>query len=844
MGSLSFTAWTFAAAGAICALGPLIIHLLNRRRYRVLHWAAMDFLREALQRNRRIMQIRDILLLILRTAAVLLFGLALAQPFFTSAQDELSGKQPVHAILVFDNSMSMGYQVELGNTLLDRARERGVAYVDDLPAGSRVTVLPLCGSSHAYSLDAYSTPEQAKEAIGRIEVVDRSANMTRAVADASRAADLQPQLSKRAIIFTDRQSTNWNGFGESDALDALSPIQVVNVVEAADSTTTENTWISDLRIQDGVADVETPATIIVELQHQGPAAREDVQVTLSIDGVPIASKTVSLDPASGAREVAFQHVFNAYHPTPGNPELVPIEASIVNDRLPADDERHLVVHVLAAMPVVFIDQYGDGEESLITQRLGETRHLRKLLAPNGSSTSSRELVSIRHMRIDQLDVTSLSDARLCVIAGLADPGDKVSLLREFVEQGGQLVIAAGAKFDPALWNETAWLDGAGILPLPLEPKNAGATPDETQQLDVKFLSFESMRGHEHFQISGVSDDELAELYSEPFFFKWSVFDDHPETLAELATTERARLEKRAADLLEQHAPKDEEDQPLIEEPINQRWLMWQPSSKQATLEQIVKDNTEDNDESKAAIQNGIDNILIRNHPQVLARFTNETGPVFMAQRTIGQGRVLSVSSGLLSDWNTLPKTNAIVMFDRILRSMLLSTLPRRNYEPVDRLTLPVLAGGSDVQVRLQRPHDKTADEVADSGFIGEQELGVTIPRAFQRGMYRLAAYRIDESNTPDLENPLWKTPISVNGTASESELDRIDPGTVTIPEGKIAWVEPGEEIRLDGVFSQGQDTWWYLILVVFLLLLVEIGILAWPTFQQLTQTNEQPTTEN
>jgi hypothetical protein len=590
MGSLSFTAWTFAAAGAICALGPLIIHLLNRRRYRVLHWAAMDFLREALQRNRRIMQIRDILLLILRTAAVLLFGLALAQPFFTSAQDELSGKQPVHAILVFDNSMSMGYQVELGNTLLDRARERGVAYVDDLPAGSRVTVLPLCGSSHAYSLDAYSTPEQAKEAIGRIEVVDRSANMTRAVADASRAADLQPQLSKRAIIFTDRQSTNWNGFGESDALDALSPIQVVNVVEAADSTTTENTWISDLRIQDGVADVETPATIIVELQHQGPAA--------------------------GAREVAFQHVFNAYHPTPGNPELVPIEASIVNDRLPADDERHLVVHVLAAMPVVFIDQYGDGEESLITQRLGETRHLRKLLAPNGSSTSSRELVSIRHMRIDQLDVTSLSDARLCVIAGLADPGDKVSLLREFVEQGGQLVIAAGAKFDPA-------------------PKNAGATPDETQQLDVKFLSFESMRGHEHFQISGVSDDELAELYSEPFFFKWSVFDDHPETLAELATTERARLEKRAADLLEQHAPKDEEDQPLIEEPINQRWLMWQPSSKQATLEQIVKDNTEDNDESKAAIQNGIDNILIRNHPQVLARFTNETGPVFMAQRTIG-----------------------------------------------------------------------------------------------------------------------------------------------------------------------------------------------------------------
>ena len=57
----------FALAGAIAAAGPLVIHLLNRRRYRVVHWAAMDFLREAMNRNRKILQLRDILLLVLRT---------------------------------------------------------------------------------------------------------------------------------------------------------------------------------------------------------------------------------------------------------------------------------------------------------------------------------------------------------------------------------------------------------------------------------------------------------------------------------------------------------------------------------------------------------------------------------------------------------------------------------------------------------------------------------------------------------------------------------------------------------------------------------------------------------
>src|SRR4026208_32690 len=99
MGFLSFTTWQFAAAGAIFAAGPLIIHLLNRRRYRVLQWAAMDFLRQALSQNRRILQIRDIVLLVLRTCAVLLFGLALARPHFKSGDGHLDEGQSLHAIL-------------------------------------------------------------------------------------------------------------------------------------------------------------------------------------------------------------------------------------------------------------------------------------------------------------------------------------------------------------------------------------------------------------------------------------------------------------------------------------------------------------------------------------------------------------------------------------------------------------------------------------------------------------------------------------------------------------------------------------------------------------------------
>ena len=331
----SLSAWHFALAGLCCALGPVIIHLLNRRRFRVVQWAAMDFLREAIQRNRRILQLRDLILLVLRTAAVLLFGLALARPYLAVNQEKFDGTQPLHAVLVLDNSLSMGYQM-LDGSLLDRAKSRAREFIDKLPKGSRVSVVPLCGSQHGYSPDPYETKEDALEALGKIEVVDRAASLQRAVNEARKACESAPDLAKRIVLFGDQQRGNWSDL-ESDMLRDLPAIQVVSVAPE----NWENTWISDLRLQDGLADVETPTTFIVEVQHRGPSPRKDVQVTLKIDGAEVASKTITLDPAEGARQVSFEYQFNTYQPEPGRAVFVPVEASLAPDSLPDDDVRFL-----------------------------------------------------------------------------------------------------------------------------------------------------------------------------------------------------------------------------------------------------------------------------------------------------------------------------------------------------------------------------------------------------------------------------------------------------------------------------------------------------------------------
>jgi hypothetical protein len=64
-----------AVAGGAAAV-PIIIHLLNRKRYVVINWAAMRFLIAAQKKNVRRLKLEQWLLLATRTLLALLIVLA------------------------------------------------------------------------------------------------------------------------------------------------------------------------------------------------------------------------------------------------------------------------------------------------------------------------------------------------------------------------------------------------------------------------------------------------------------------------------------------------------------------------------------------------------------------------------------------------------------------------------------------------------------------------------------------------------------------------------------------------------------------------------------------------
>src|SRR5271166_5914048 len=95
--------WSMAAGGILIS-SPIIIHLINRMRFKRIRWAAMEFLLKSQKRNRRRLIIEQLILLLLRILLVLLIAFLVAR--FIGGALGSTGQGAMH-VVVLDDTLSM-----------------------------------------------------------------------------------------------------------------------------------------------------------------------------------------------------------------------------------------------------------------------------------------------------------------------------------------------------------------------------------------------------------------------------------------------------------------------------------------------------------------------------------------------------------------------------------------------------------------------------------------------------------------------------------------------------------------------------------------------------------------
>ena len=103
---MTFAAPLFLLA-ALAAAIPIVLHMVNRRRAKQLPFSTLRFLKISVEKTRRRKRIHDVLLMLLRAAVLLLIAAGLARPTVTTF-GALWGNAGTAAVIVLDNSASMG----------------------------------------------------------------------------------------------------------------------------------------------------------------------------------------------------------------------------------------------------------------------------------------------------------------------------------------------------------------------------------------------------------------------------------------------------------------------------------------------------------------------------------------------------------------------------------------------------------------------------------------------------------------------------------------------------------------------------------------------------------------
>ncbi len=466
--------------GLIAVASPIIIHLLNRRRFKRIDWAAMDFLLEAQRLNRRRVKLEEFILLLLRCIAMVLIGLLLARPFLDVNPAGFFKAGQTERVIVLDDSLSMAATagerspMEEASSMLQSwiealANDSG----DDLITLVRTTDperpapngLPLTEASMGDMLDEFKG----------LEVQDTGGDLGAALLQVERGfKDDTASLNRVVYVLTDLRRRDWEGSAEagSDAgvvqtLKRISEMAAGCYVVDLGGDGEENLVVEEVRPLDKALIADVPAEFEVVVRNRGTRDARDVAVRFAAGETLPVTAVVPEVPAGGTAVAAFTYTFSSPAGAGDEmPEPVPVEVSLGDDvtdggdLLEGDNVRYFPARIVRGIRVLVVD----GDPSGVFGQ-SETFYLNNALAPDGPAQSGVDVTVVDDNEFDAVD---LSGYEVVVVANLYRVTQaRAEALEAWVREGGGLVFLLGDQTDEDVYNEVLYKEGNGLLPAKL-----------------------------------------------------------------------------------------------------------------------------------------------------------------------------------------------------------------------------------------------------------------------------------------------------------------------------------------------------------------------------------------
>jgi hypothetical protein len=497
--------WLGAAAAAV----PILIHLLSRRKVRPVDWAAMRWLLAAIRKHQRRLRLENLLILLLRVAALALLGLGLSRVILSDSSLAALLRPKRSLVLLVDTSYSTAAK-DGARSVSDRIRgeaEKALAAVgpDDVvvvvasndPRGDRSGTRPHVLLGRSIGRDGVA---KAREALASVRPTEAPANWPDALLACSPKTVLQPgDLNPTLVWVTDLQASDWrrpDAAGAQDplaqALEALVREQVrLRVIDAGGGR--GGRGLGNLAVVE-VANAlrqdlfqQHSFRLAVRVANHGPREVKGATVRVFLDDSPAPVAVVPglalppADPATGrgsevpvAVSVPREQSFRTAGAHVVRVEVTPPDGASEADAIGLDSRRLLALDVRATLKVAC------WVESTRGARYDAVSFLRGVYTGEGSGDVFELRAASDEAGLRGLLTDPSWEPDLVVLANTVPRGGELQRdLVAFVRAGGALAVFVGERIrDPAAWNGPFHADPATrLMPFPFGTPESRATTD-------------------------------------------------------------------------------------------------------------------------------------------------------------------------------------------------------------------------------------------------------------------------------------------------------------------------------------------------------------------------------
>ncbi len=405
---------------ALAAAGiPILLHLMNLRKSRVIEFSTLTFLKELQKSKIRKLKLKQWLLLALRTLIVIFMVLAFTRPAMKSTFGFLPGaRAKTSVVVILDDSFSM-LTSDDGGQLLKQAKEKARAILDIMKPGDEVSLIRT-SEAQRDGKQFTAAVSAVRNEIDATQPSFRHVNYIDALTAASILLQKSSNFNKELYMISDEQRSHY--FNEAAVkTPKLFDAGVKLFLFPLGDAHVGNTAVTDVKIINSFFEQNRPVDLNATVLNDGASSISNGIVSVFLDGERVLQKSFDVD-AGARKQLDFTVV-------PKRTGFIEGFIELEDDALPEDNRRYFALYVPEQLHIL-VAPGGSLDATIV--RLA----LKPSTAADAPSVFQIDAVDKNSMLSANL---SKYDAVILLGAQAATPGF-VSRLASYIHDGGGVVI--------------------------------------------------------------------------------------------------------------------------------------------------------------------------------------------------------------------------------------------------------------------------------------------------------------------------------------------------------------------------------------------------------------------